>query len=340
MIDVVSLAVRKGASDLHLQVGQAPKMRINGEIHTANENAIRDDEMKEFCGLILGGVPKNDCIEIDASYSLEDARLRLHFYMASGKLCAAVRILPNKIPRLNEDYPLVLLDIAKKNKGLFLVVGATGSGKSSTLAAILEEINQTSSKHIVSIEDPIEFKFQNKKSFFSQRCIGLDCDGYDAGLRAALRQDPDVIMIGEIRDASTLKSALAAAETGHLVLGSMHANSACGAISKIISMMGDEKESLIESLASSLLGVAYQQMITNLKQTRSVIFEILINSTAVASMIRESKTHQLGSAIQLGREQGSISFASSLFMAVEAGLIDKNVALAFGGDELEKLYFR
>lgn len=334
LFGILSQAYEAGASDLHIKANSPAMIRILGDLVKIQGEDISANEIVDFCQKIGFSLEQfqneqyqnelND--STDFGFSFNGRRFRLNFYKSLGNISLAIRILKNAVPSLKElDAPSSLSQIAGKKQGLVLITGATGSGKSTTLAAIINEICLSSNSHIITIEDPVEFVFSSQKSLISQREIPKDCQSYAKGLKQAMRQDPDVIMIGEIRDAKTLEAALYAAETGHLVLSSLHANSATSAVDKAMSLAG-ESANTRQSIASSLLCIVYQQLLPNTSGGRSGIYEVLINSTAVANLIREGKTHQLASTIQLEAQNGCISFKDALFKAVQDGKIEYKVA--------------
>lgn len=326
MLNIISKAIKQNAIDIYLKAGKKPYIRTKDGLFVLDDEIIGAGDMAEFCTKVLGQNGLNG-YEADVGISVDMRRLRAHFYKSADGLCAALRLLPKEAPYIDK-YPDILKQVASKPSGLVLVVGATGSGKSTTLAAMLEWINLNQAKHIVTIEDPVEFVFNPVKSIFSQRGVGSDCASYEEGLRSALRQAPDVIMLGEIRDASTLKAALSAAETGHLVLASMHAPSAVSAVIKAIAMSGQDEKIIRASLAQNLLAIIYQRLVPSTSDGRLAICEVLAKTSATANLIREGKTGELASAMQLTREAGSILFDEAVDLALRDGKISEKTAMS------------
>ncbi len=316
--------VKSGGSDLHLVGGERPKMRVCGELVSVGES---DGEFGRVLGdedalnLLLPFLDERLLVRFKSEHEVDFAfevagvgRFRANLYLALGRSCAAVRFVPSEIPSLDAlKMPEILKSVVYKKSGLVLVTGATGSGKSTTLAALLGEINKTQKRHIITIEDPVEFVHKNDKSLFSQREVGRDTESFVSALRAALRQDPDVLLIGELRDAQTMEVAIKAAETGHLVFGTLHTNSAVGSVSRVVDSFEGTRQNLVRSmLASTLLLVVSQQLVRGKNGGRVCLQEILVNNTAVANLIREDKTHQILSAMQLGSGEGMQTMAVAL----------------------------
>lgn len=251
--------------------------------------------------------------EIDVSVCVENTRLRINFYSSNSALALCARVLPEKIPSFEElKTPPILSKIFTETKGLILVSGATGSGKSTTIAAGLEYINHNMYKHIICIEDPIEYLHTNDKSFFSYREISKDSKNYDSAIKASLRQDPDIISIGELRDNDSIKSSLLASQMGHLVVGTTHAIDASSSLSRLINSFEHNRSEIASELALSLQAVVSQKLIPIANTQMVAIFEVLIATPAVRALIRDQKFHQLPSQIAMGKEFGMISFEQSL----------------------------
>lgn len=324
MTELITKAVKENVTDLYLRPGEIAYARSLGGVSHFFDRVISDDDISEILTFSTGfGELKG--YDLDVGFSFGGRRIRANFYKSLGSVSAVLRILPQNAPDISEGYPEILRKISLKQQGLILVVGPTSSGKSTTLTAMLEWINLNSAKHIITIEDPVEFVFSPKKSIFTQREVGADCASYADGLRSALRQAPDVIMIGEIRDANTLKAALNAAETGHLVLASMHASSAIGAIVKSIAMGGADEAILRAALAENLLAITYQRLFSGTKGTKEAVFEVLARTNAIANLIREGNTAQLGASMQISREAGSILFEDALALAIMQGRIQGDI---------------
>ena len=336
--------VAHGASDLHLVSRSEPQLRLDGALKPINLPKLTGMDIEEMCYSLLTEKQKlafeeND--ELDFALELEGiGRFRANFYRALGDMAAAFRVIPIDVPTLDDlGAPQVYKKLIKREKGLILVTGPTGSGKSTTLAAMLNEINLTESKHVVTVEDPVEFVHQNKKCIFSHRGVGEDTKDFATALKYAMRQDPDIILVGEMRDKETIAAALTAAETGHLVFGTLHTNSAPGTINRIIDVFGgDEQPQIRAMLSSSLVAVVAQALLPKIGGGRLAASEILVTNHAIANLIREDKVHQIYSSMQLGQgDTGMQTQTQELVRLVRQGLIDKRAALQYSNkpDELQ-----
>lgn len=287
-------------SDLHLCVGSKPMARIHGTLAPSSEEIITKEDLRSF----LSDLGMNEQEDFDGSlYSNEfDQRFRINLYQQRQGPAIALRLIPKKIPTLDElKLPEHVKKFCALNKGLIIASGATGSGKSSTLAAMIQHINHTQAKHIITIEDPIEFIHEPKLSLINQREIKAHTDSFHTALRSALRQDPDIILIGEMRDLETIRLALTAAETGHLVLATLHSNSAPEVINRIINIFpGSEQNTIRMVLSECLAGIMTQELIPQKEGPRKLAMEILVSTPAIKNMIREGKTTQIASAMQMG----------------------------------------
>lgn len=310
MESLLGFSVTQNVSDVHLSSGEKMIIRQNGELVRVGDQVLSNEMLKSKLYSILTAeqilkFEKEN--QLDFAYShTQLGRFRCHiFYQANG-IAASIRIIRNIILTFDDiNAPEIFKTLAFKKQGLILITGATGSGKSTTLAAIIEYINQNKSIHIITLEEPIEFIYQNKQSLIQQREIGTHCHNYFDGLKAALRQDPDLIMIGELRDKITIAAALQAAETGHVVFATLHTNSVIATINRIIDLFSDESRQFIRSqLAHSLQAIISQKLISDPNMQRSAIFEILINTPAVANLINEGKIKQLVSVMQTGKGEG------------------------------------
>ncbi|WP_373035911.1 type IV pilus twitching motility protein PilT [Sulfurimonas sp.] len=305
-----------GSSDLHLVVGSEPQIRIDKELRPLNLAVLNAKEIEEMAYSLIEDKQKKifeEINELDFSFELENVgRFRANYYRTIGGIACAFRMIPIEIPTLDEyGNPPIFKELVKKEKGLILVTGPTGSGKSTTLASMLHEINMTERRHIITIEDPVEFVHKNIKSLFSQRDVGQDTASFAAALKYALRQDPDIILIGEMRDAETIGAALTAAETGHLVFGTLHTNSAPGTINRIIDVFdGEEQAQVRAQLASSLIAVISQTLIPRVGGGKVATQEILITNPAVQNQIREDKVHQIYSQMQLNQKETNMTTQS------------------------------
>ncbi|MBN2722351.1 MAG: type IV pilus twitching motility protein PilT [Campylobacterales bacterium] len=294
-----------GSSDLHLVVGYEPLIRIDGELKALDVMELDADTVQKLCYSIITGKQKKvfeESGELDFAIDIKDVgRFRVNYCRSFGNIAAAFRVVPSYVPSLDElGAPTIYKELVKRGKGLILVTGPTGSGKSTTLAAMLNEINTTESKHIITIEDPIEFVHGRKKSVFTFREVGSDTVSFATALKYSLRQDPDVILIGEMRDKETISAALTAAETGHMVFATLHTNSAPGTINRIIDVFsGDEQDQIRAQLAISLVAVISQVLVPKIDGGRLAISEIMINNNAIANLIRTDKVHQIYSQMEL-----------------------------------------
>jgi len=302
-----------GSSDLHLVVGSEPQIRIDKELRPLNLAVLSAKDIEEMAYSLIEDKQKKifeDVNELDFSFELKNiGRFRANYYRTIGGIACAFRMIPIDIPTLDEyGNPPIFKELVKREKGLILVTGPTGSGKSTTLASMLHEINLTERRHIITVEDPVEFVHKNVKSLFSQRDVGNDTASFAAALKYALRQDPDVILIGEMRDAETIGAALTAAETGHLVFGTLHTNSAPGTINRIIDVFdGEEQAQIRAQLASSLISVVAQTLIPRVGGGKVATQEILITNPAIQNQIREDKVHQIYSQMQLNQKETNMT---------------------------------
>jgi len=320
-------------SDLHLSVGTPPRVRKNGQLTPIGGEKLSPDNLKNILKEHLNSdrLDKlNKGIEIDFSISLSGlSRFRVNFYMQRGNIVAAFRRLPYQIPQIDSlGLPEAVINLSKAKKGLILITGATGSGKSTTMAALIQKISNESKNHIITIEDPIEYLYEHSESMVNQREVGIDTATFATGLRSALRQDPDVVAIGELRDVESMSAALTIAETGHLVLGTLHTNTAIGTITRLVDAFPPVKQEIIRTnLSMSLLAIISQQLIPNNNEGRSLAAEILINTHAIKSLIRENNIHQIDSYIQSGLKDGMIRMDNSILNLYNENIISKEQAL-------------
>jgi twitching motility protein PilT len=325
-----------GASDIHLTVGVPPIMRINGELKKYGRDILNPEQTEMMAKSII---PENmwdkfkDKGELDFSYGIIGvSRFRVNAYLQRASTSLAIRVVPTVIPTIEElELPPVLKKISEKPQGLVLVTGPTGSGKSTTLASLIQYMNQTMRKHIITLEDPIEYLHKHGNSIIDQREVGFDTNNFANGLRAALRQDPDVILVGEMRDLETIQTALTAAETGHLVLGTLHTSSAPSTINRIIDVFPPSQQPQIRlQLATVLVAVISQRLFSRSdKKGRKAATEILVNNPAAANLIRSEKIHQIANIMQTSRAQGMHTLDSSIRELVQAGVITKESADPF-----------
>lgn len=331
--DLLTITIQKNASDLHLVAYSEPTLRIHGALmHVPNAAPLKPEEVEELVYALLTEEQKELLIsnkEIDFSFALENvARFRVNAYYQKGYLSAALRMLPLKIRTIDElGLPNILHKFTDLVQGFILVVGPTGHGKSTTLAAMINEINHNRACHILTIEDPIEYVYPKAKAFVSQRELMLDTHSWDISLRSALREDPDVVLIGEMRDYETIEAAITIAETGHLVFSTLHTNSAAQAIDRIIDVFPEHQQDQVRlQLAATLEAVVSQRLIPSLNGERTVVNEILTATDAVKTIIREGKTHLLDNVIQTNSELGMESIESALARKVKAGIVSLQVA--------------
>jgi len=329
--------VDQEASDLHLTSGEPPYFRVHGEILRSPHKILNHDEVKSLIFEILNERQRalfSKNWELDFGYHVQGlGRFRCNIFVQRRGLGAVFRSVPDEVSNLADlQLPASLTELTEVHKGLVVVTGATGSGKSTTLAALIDHINQTKQKHILTIEDPIEFVHVSKKSLINQRELASHTKSFPNALAAALREDPDVILIGEMRDLDTIQLALTAAETGHLVFGTLHTNTAVRTIDRIIDVFPHEKQEQIRSmLAESLKGVIAQTLLPKVGGGRVAALEVLVNTSAVGNLIRESKTHQIVSAMQTGRSQGMFNMDFYVKQLLKKGLIDQATAAPFLG---------
>jgi twitching motility protein PilT len=348
MMDIQTLlknVVAHQASDLHLVSRSEPKIRIDGSLIALNLPVLDGNTIEKMCYTLLTDKQKKDLEEnkeLDFSIEIPNVgRFRGNYYYTfNSELAAAFRIIPTQIPSLTQLHaPSVFKKIIKKEKGLILVTGPTGSGKSTTLAALLNEINITENKHVITIEDPVEFIHENKKSLFSHRNVGEDTKSFQNALKYALREDPDVILIGEMRDKITIEAALTAAETGHLVFGTLHTNSAVQTINRIIDVFDEAEQKQVRNMMSiSLEAIISQALLPRRGKGRVAAQEILINNHAIGNLIRENKSHQLYSQMQINQNQtGMQTQTQSLVELIKRNAIDKEDAIRVASQPEELL---
>lgn len=333
---LLQMAYSSNASDLHISVGSPPVIRMDGTLYPLEEGQVTAEEAQEMAEALLGSERSaiiSSLGEVDFSYPLDSGvRFRVNVYRQRGEISIAARAIPSEIPSLEQlSMPPILSTLALKPQGLVLVTGPTGSGKSSTLAAMLNHINQTESKHIVTLEDPIEFLHRHGTCLVDQREVGNDTASFANGLRAALRQDPDVILVGEMRDLETISAAVTAAETGHLVMATLHTTDAPQTIERIIDAFPGHQQGQIRSqLASVLLAVVSQRLFAKAGgRGRLCATEILVNTPAVANLIRTDKTHQIKNVMQTGRSLGMHTLEMSIREYLAQGLIQPDAAKAY-----------
>ncbi|MFB6467977.1 type IV pilus twitching motility protein PilT [Cytobacillus sp. Hz8] len=340
MKEMVDHLLRAGfelkASDIHLTVGVPPIMRINGELKRYGKDMIKPKDTEEMARTMI---PENlwdkfkEKGELDFSYSIPGvSRFRVNTYLQRTCVAIAVRVVPTKIPTIDElELPEVLKKIMEKPQGLVLVTGPTGSGKSTTLAAMIQFMNQTMRKHVITLEDPIEYLHKHGNCIIDQREVGFDTNNFANGLRSALRQDPDVILVGEMRDLETIQTAITAAETGHLVLGTLHTSSAPATINRIIDVFPPSQQPQVRiQLASVLVSIISQRLFpTANHKGRRAATEILINNSAIANLIRNEKIYQIVNVMQTSRVLGMHTLEASINELVAMGIVAKDAVEPF-----------
>jgi len=330
---IVDFAIKAGSSDIHLEEGSAIAIRVNSDIRIL-ENILKEDDMTRLLCEIVGEEKLQQFQktgDLDTSIGLDGlSRIRINAYIANEKRCLTLRILPDNLPRWQElGLPQPFIDLSQKHRGLVLCTGPTGSGKSTTLAAFINCILETQRRHILTIEDPIEFEFtHSRSSIIQQREVKRDTQSFASALRAALREDPDVIYIGEMRDLETIQLAITAAETGHLVLGTLHTSSAAKTVERIVDVFpGDQQEQARLQVSTSLLGIMSQTLCKNTRGKRSLAYELLVNTPAIANLIRERKVSQIYSQLQTGSKEGMNTLEQCLLGLVNSGDITRQEAM-------------
>ncbi len=332
------------ASDLHLVAGSEPQIRIAGKLTPLDIEKLDQPTLQSLCYSVINDNQKKhfeEFKELDFTFLLKGVgRFRANYYFQRGSVAAAFRIIPEYIPTLDDiGAPSIFRELTRHEKGLILVTGPTGSGKSTTLAAMINEINQNENKHIITIEDPIEFNHEHIKSVISQRNVGEDTNSFASALKYAMREDPDVILVGEMRDVETIRAAVTAAETGHLVFATVHTNSAIQTINRIVIVFPAEDQALLRTqISMSLTAIISQTLVPTIDGGRVAVHEILISNPAIANLIREDKAHQIYSQLQLNQSKtGMQTQAQVLIDFVKSRIITKDDALRFASNQEEVL---
>ncbi len=325
--ELILTVIRQGGSDIHLGAGRVPALRVENElIFLAKEAPLTQDDMKGILGELLSKEKLETFLnekEADFSYDFRgESRLRGNAFFQTGLINIALRLVP-KVKSLSELHlPPILTEITRKKQGFFLVVGPVGQGKSTTLSAMINLINNEQTRNIMTIEDPIEHVYTPNKSIISQREVGIDTKDFHVALKSVFREDVNVIMIGEMRNPETIATAVTAAETGHLVLSTLHTNNASQTIDRIIdSFPGDQQDQIRAQLSTSLLGIFSQRLIPRIAGGLVPAHELLLNNNAVANLIREKRTHEIDVVIETSSESGMVDFNHSLIELVRAGEI-------------------
>ncbi len=326
--ELLAATVEKGASDLHLTVGRPPTLRLYGSLQHLGEAVLTPQDTEHYAKSIMSDEHFQKLQKTgstDFGFAFQDkARFRVNVYKQKGCYGMALRQIPSKLLTLEEiGLPSVVKDILTRPRGLVLVTGPTGSGKTSTLSSMIDHINQSEDCHIITIEDPIEYYHTHKKSIITQRELGVDVSSFENGLRAALREDPDVILVGEMRDLETMEAAITAAETGHLVFGTLHTTGAARTMDRIIDAFPTTQQEQIRSqLSTAVLAVVSQMLLPRIdKKGRVAAFEIMITTPSIANLIREKKTFRITSDIQTGTKFGMITLDACLVNLYQKGMI-------------------
>ncbi len=350
LVDILYRAVKANASDIHITAGSKPCVRIDGKITPLQEYPVLTPDITQKLAYSVMSEKHRKTLEekgqVDFSFGIKDlARFRANVFMQRGSIAAVFRRLPSKIMSVKElGLTEKVYELCHKSMGLILVTGPTGSGKTTTLAALINYINESFPHHIITIEDPIEYVFQHRRSIVNQREIGEDVQGFAEALRAALREDPDVILVGEMRDLETIEIALRAAETGHLVFGTLHTNTAISTITRIIDVFPPEQQEQIRiQLSFVLQGVISQRLVPKIGGGRVLAYELMIPNTAIRNLIRENKLQQIYAIMQSGQAQtGMQTMNQSLYGHYKAGLITLEDAYKYSPDtkELERMLGR
>ena len=324
------------ASDLHLKVGNPPIFRVGGELHRAKSDPLTANQMETLVAELLGRERMSTFYEqgsLDIGHDFGKGRVRINVFMQTSNISLAARLVTDDIPSLEELHlPPALERIVDLRQGLMLVCGITGSGKSTTLASLVHMINRKRRCHILTIEDPIEYLHHDARSIVNQREIGLDCRNWADALRAAVREDPDVILVGEMRDEETFQAGLIAAETGHLVFGTLHTSSAAGTITRILDLFPPEKHKLLrQSLAFNLRVVLCQKLVPSFREDLEVVpvTELMFANTSICKAIEEGEDSRIGDLIAVGREEGMMTWTHSFVDMIHKGLVEKRVAREF-----------
>jgi len=329
MEELLALMVRQGGSDLHITVATPPRIRVDGKLLSVEHHALDPDETRRLATSILTSdqIAKLDRdLELDCSFGLEGyGRFRANVFYQKGAVAAVMRAIPHTIPAFEDlGMPIdVCQRICNLHAGLVIVTGATGSGKSTSLAAMINYINNTRQGHIITIEDPVEFTHVHKKCVITQREVGADTKGFDESLRSVLRQDPDVVLVGEMRDYETIEAALTLAETGHLTFGTLHTTDAVQTINRVIDVFPSHQQDQVKTMLSFSLQAVFSQKLLPMANSagRTLAMEVMTATPGVRALIREGKAHQIYSAIQTGGRQGMVTMAQSLATLVTSGKV-------------------
>lgn len=337
--NLLRLTAQQGASDLHLTVGRYPTLRVDSRLFPlSQEKVLTPTDTKEICYFFLNEERKKKLAEdghVDFSYNFEDkARFRINAFYQQGQISIALRLIPREIKTLEElSVPDTLYDFTKFSQGLVLVVGPVGHGKSTTLAALINHINKNQEKHIITIEDPIEYIYEQDKCIIDQREVYQDAKSFKVALKAIFREDANVVLVGEMRDLDTISTVITAAETGHLIFATLHTNDSSQTIDRIIDVFPAHQQNQIRiQLSNVLLGVVSQRLIPKLDGGRVPALEIMIKNYAIENLIRENKSYQIDNVIETSSAEGMVSMDKSLVDLVKKGVISPDMAITYSND--------
>ncbi len=342
--EIVERAISEEASDIHLTVGYRPMIRVDGNLKTLNAREVTPEEMLQYCSVITekrSDIVLDKITQADLSYTYKDRRFRVNIFRMMGNLSVVARLIPQRIKTIDElALPQITKELCKVPAGLVLLTGPTGSGKSTTLAAMLNHINNSRAEHIVTLEDPIEFVYPKGQSLIDQRELGQDFESWTSALRSILRQDPNVVLVGEMRDYETISSTITVAETGHLVFATLHTNSAAQTIDRIIDVFPENQQDQVRTqLAQVITAIVAQRLVPLPGGGRKAVHEILVATPAVKNAVREGQTHQIDNMIQTGQDYGMITMEKSLVEMIRKGEISIDTAkeVSIKPDELDIL---
>ncbi len=338
---LLQAVVKQGASDLHLTVGQPPVLRLDGRLRAVETKVLEPEDTVALMKSITPDRWQNELQEVgsaDFGFSFgDDARFRVSVFKQQGHVAMVLRLIPSGLLTMDKlGLPPVCEVLCRRPRGLFLVTGPTGSGKSTTLASMINYINENESHHIITIEDPIEFTHKHKKSTINQREVGVDVPNFAEAIRRALRQDPDVILVGEMRDLETIEAAISAAETGHVVFGTLHTTGAQGTVNRIIDAFPtNQQEQIRTQLSTSIIGILSQALLPRKTGGRVAAYEMCVMTPAVANLIRENKTFRMNSAIQTGTKHGMQLLDDALFKLWQEEIVTREDILGKANDPAE-----
>ena len=336
MKNLLRLVAQQNASDLHLVVGRYPTFRLDGKLYPlTQEDILSPEDTQAFSNILLSEDDKKKLIaerQVDFSYNFEDkARFRTNVFFQQGHISIAMRMISDKIKTLEElNLPSILYDFTNHSQGLLIITGPVGHGKSTTLSALVDYINHNEDKNIITIEDPIEYVYEQDRCIINQREVGTDTKSFADGLRSVFREDANVVLIGELRDLDTIATAITAAETGHLILATLHTNDTAQTIDRIVDVFPSHQQGQIRyQLASALIGVVSQRLIPKIGGGRVPAVEIMLNNNAVENLIRENKIYQIDSVIETSLREGMVSLEKSLADLVQRGSITSDDAFVY-----------